>query len=86
MIIGSHCSAWERFVGSGPVSFQQRADLDVVTGLSPNKALQPTRSVGSTVSRPPLTRGAVRPCCVVRNMLYLARDPIIPTQGAAEVL
>lgn len=31
----------ERFKGSDPVYFQQQADLDVIVGLSPNKALQP---------------------------------------------
>lgn len=28
----------------------------------------------------------VRPCCVMRNALYSARDPIVPAQGAKEVL
>ena len=36
---------------SGPVSFQQQAGLDVIAGLSSNKALQPTLRVGSTVPR-----------------------------------
>jgi hypothetical protein len=26
------------------------------------------------------------PCCVVRNMVYVVRDSIIPAQGAEEVL
>ncbi len=30
--------------------FQQQADLDVITGLSPKKALQTTRDVGSTAA------------------------------------
>ena len=46
-----HCWAEEKIKGSDPVYFHQQADLDVMTGLSPNKALHLTLRVVSTAPR-----------------------------------
>lgn len=55
---------------------------NIAHDLVPRAQLGRGQNARALVSR----RVAVRPCCVVRNMLPLACDPINPAEGAEEVL
>ena len=61
--------------GSDPVYFHQQADLDVMTGLSPNKALHLTLRVVSTAPRMVIRRS-------VREEKIKGSDPVSFQQQA----